>query len=205
MAISGLTQSFIYEPITLKVPCGGFNFLGGHMGETVYLYSGSTYPVVTVDNTEPIGETSSGTSLYRAEKTGIFTEILLPRYMLEQQSVDDDAVMFSVIDKQGVPLNAISCLNILGSYQGVKCVGITKPYNPDELSEEERRKMAVYDTITESMTSFALACAYTNSSANLGYASHTTFETEALSPTLNDFVPTLVLTLDEAYLAVPPS
>lgn len=203
MAISGLTQSFIYEPITLKVPCGGFNFLGGHMGETVYLYGDSAYPVVTVDNTEPIDK-----MLYRAEKIGIFAEILLPRYMLEQQSVDDDVVMFSVIDKQGVPLNAISFLNVVGSYHGVKCIGITKPYNPDELSEEERRKMEVYDTITESMTSFALACAYADSSENFGYIPHITFETEALSPTFDDFDDfdrTLVLTLDGAYLSVRPS
>lgn len=204
MAISGLTQSFIYEPITLKVPCGGFNFLGGHMGETVYLYGDSAYPVVTVDNTEPIGEMGEA-QLYRAEKTGIFAEILLPRYMLEQQSVDDDVTMFSVIDKQGVPLNAISFLNILGSFHGVKCVGITKPYNPDELSEEERRKMEVYDAITESITSFVLACAYANSSVNFGYIPHIAFETEALSPTFDNTDLTLVLTLDEAYLVVPPS
>ena len=152
MAISSSSSelTYLFEPVGNKIPCGGFNFVGGGVIGKDFIVNPFTEQLGGYYNLDDCIEVKSTTNLMRCdnlkfalhlqEKT--YITILKYSIMSDQQMPD---LLIKMVQDNCVVWNAIDYLNFLGSAYNVKCIGM----GFDPVSKY------VYENLQRSLQSFS--------------------------------------------------
>lgn len=133
MANSDMAQSseltYLFKPVENKVPCGGFNFVGGGVIGKDFVVDPFTEKLSGYYNLDDCIEVKSTTNLMRCDNLK-FTLRLSQKTlsgMLKYSIVSDQQMpdlQIKMMQDNCVVWNAIDYLNFLGSAYNVKCIGM---------------------------------------------------------------------------------
>ena len=151
MAISSSSSelTYLFEPVGNKIPCGGFNFVGGGVIGKDFVVNPFTEKLGGYYNLDDCIEVKSTTNLMRCDnlkfalhlQEKICSSILKYSIMSDRQMPD---LLIKTMQDNCVVWNAIDYLNFLGSAYNVKCIGMGfDPVNK-----------YVYETLQKSVQSF---------------------------------------------------
>ena len=121
--------TYLFKPVENKVPCGGFNFVGGGVIGKDFIVNPFTEDLGGYYNLDDCIEVKSTTNLMRCDnlKFGLqlqektYISILKYSIMSDQQMLD---LQIKMLQDNCVVWNAIDYLNFLGSAYNVKCIGM---------------------------------------------------------------------------------
>lgn len=128
-----MTQSdnltYLFKPVENKVPCGGFNYVGGGVIGKDFVVDPFTEKLGGYYNLDDCVEAKSTTNLMRCDnlkfalhlQEKICSSILKYSIMSDQQTPD---LLIKTMQDNCVVWNAIDYLNFLGSAYNVKCIGM---------------------------------------------------------------------------------
>lgn len=127
MAYSG-ELTYLFKPVENKVPCGGFNFVGGGVIGKDFIVNPFTERLSGYYNLDDCIEVKGATNLMRCDnlKFALHLQekaciaILKYSIMSDQQMLD---LQIKMMQDNCVIWNAIDYLNFLGSAYNVKCIG----------------------------------------------------------------------------------
>lgn len=121
--------TYLFEPVGNKVPCGGFNFVGGGVIGKDFIVDPFTENFEGCYNLDDCIEVKSTTNLMRCDNLKFalnlqgktLPSILKYSIMSDRQLPD---LQMKMIQDNCVVWNAIDYLNFLGSAYNVKCIGM---------------------------------------------------------------------------------
>lgn len=121
--------TYLFKPVENKVPCGGFNFVGGGVIGKDFIVNPFTETFEGYYNLDDCIEVKSTTNLMRCDNLKfalhlqgkMLPSILKYSIMSDQQMLD---LEIKVMQDNCVVWNAIDYLNFLGSAYNVKCIGM---------------------------------------------------------------------------------
>ena len=121
--------TYLFKPVENKVPCGGFNFVGGGVIGKDFIVDPFTEKLSGYYNLDDCVEAKSTTNLMRCDNLK-FTLRLSQKTlsgMLKYSIVSDQQMpdlQIKMMQDNCVVWNAIDYLNFLGSAYNVKCIGM---------------------------------------------------------------------------------
>ena len=145
--------TYLFKPVENKVPCGGFNFVGGGVIGKDFIVNPFTETLAGYYNLDDCIEVKSTTNLMRCDnlKFGLhlqeknLSSILKYSITSDQQILD---LQIKMIQDNCVVWNAIDYLNFLGSAYNVKCIGMGfDPVNKYLYENLQRSVQLFKDTI----------------------------------------------------------
>lgn len=121
--------TYLFKPVENKVPCGGFNYVGGGVIGKDFIVNPFTEKLGGYYNLDDCIEVKSTTNLMRCDnlkfalhlQEKIYIAILKYSIMSDQQMPD---LQIKMLQDNCVVWNAIDYLNFLGSAYNVKCIGM---------------------------------------------------------------------------------
>lgn len=144
--------TYLFKPVENKVPCGGFNYVGGGVIGKDFIVNPFTENFEGYYNLDDCIEVKSTTNLMRCdnlkfalhlqEKTGI--SILKYSIMSDRQLPD---LQIKMLQDNCVVWNAIDYLNFLGSAYNVKCIGMGFDPVNKLLYETLQRSVSLFSAI----------------------------------------------------------
>lgn len=127
MASNNLT--YLFKPVENKVPCGGFNYVGGGVIGKDFIVNPFTENFEGYYNLDDCVEVKSTTNLMRCDnlKFALHLQAKTISSMLKYSIVSDQQMpdlQIKMMQDNCVVWNAIDYLNFLGSAYNVKCIGM---------------------------------------------------------------------------------
>lgn len=133
MANSDMAQSgeltYLFQPVENKVPCGGFNFVGGGVIGKDFIVNPFTEKLSGYYNLDDCIEVKSTTNLMRCDNLKFALHLqekicisILKYSITSNQQMPD--LQIKMLQDNCVVWNAIDYLNFLGSAYNVKCIGM---------------------------------------------------------------------------------
>lgn len=118
--------TYLFKPVENKVPCGGFNFVGGGVIGKDFIVDPFTERLGGYYNLDDCVEVKSSTNLMRCDnlKFGLRLQEKLLSSMLKYSMEPGPDLEIKMIQDNCVVWNAIDYLNFLGSAYNVKCIGM---------------------------------------------------------------------------------
>ena len=121
--------TYLFKPVENKVPCGGFNFVGGGVIGKDFVVNPFTEKLGGYYNLDDCIEVKSTTNLMRCDnlKFGLHLQEKIPSSILKYSIVSDQQIpdsQIKILQDNCVVWNAIDYLNFLGSAYNVKCIGM---------------------------------------------------------------------------------
>ena len=121
--------TYLFKPVENKVPCGGFNYVGGGVIGKDFIVDPFTENLAGYYNLDDCIEVKSTTNLMRCDnlkfalhlQEKMITSMLKYSIMSDQQIPD---LQIKMMQDNCVVWNAIDYLNFLGSAYNVKCIGM---------------------------------------------------------------------------------
>ena len=121
--------TYLFKPVENKVPCGGFNFVGGGVIGKDFIVNPFTEKLGGYYNLDDCIEVKSTTNIYRCDnlKFGLHLQekiyISILKYsIVSNQQIPD--LQIKMMQDNCVVWNAIDYLNFLGSAYNIKCIGM---------------------------------------------------------------------------------
>lgn len=128
MAQSG-ELTYLFQPVENKVPCGGFNFVGGGVIGKDFIVNPFTEKLSGYYNLDDCIEVKSTTNLMRCDNLKFALHLqekicisILKYSITSNQQMPD--LQIKMLQDNCVVWNAIDYLNFLGSAYNVKCIGM---------------------------------------------------------------------------------
>lgn len=121
--------TYLFKPVENKVPCGGFNFVGGGVIGKDFIVNPFTEKLGGYYNLDDCIEVKSTTNLMRCDnlKFGLHLQEKLLSSILKYSIMSDrqmPELQIKMMQDNCVVWNAIDYLNFLGSAYNVKCIGM---------------------------------------------------------------------------------
>ena len=137
MADNSSELTYLFKPVENKVPCGGFNYVGGGVIGKDFIINPFTETLGGYYNLDDCIEVKSATNLMRCDNLK-FAFHLKDKFMssIFKYSITSDQQMpdlqTKMIQDNCVVWNAIDYLNFVGSAYNVECIGMGfDPANKD--------------------------------------------------------------------------
>ena len=145
--------TYLFEPVGNKIPCGGFNYVGGGVIGKDFIVNPFTEQLGGYYNLDDCIEVKSTTNLMRCDNLKFalhLQEKMLPSIL--KYSIMSDRQMpelqIKTMQDNCVVWNAIDYLNFLGSAYNVKCIGMGfDPVNKYVYENLQRSLQLFNDTI----------------------------------------------------------
>ena len=156
MAHSDMANSseltYLFKPVDNKVPCGGFNFVGGGVIGKYFIVNPFTESFGGYYNLDDCIEVKSTTNLMRCDnlkfalhlQEKVCISILKYSIMSDRQMPD---LQIKMMQDNCVVWNAIDYLNFLGSAYNVKCIGMGFDPVNKYLYENLQRSVSLFNVI----------------------------------------------------------
>ena len=121
--------TYLFKPVENKVPCGGFNFVGGGVIGKDFIVNPFTEKLGGYYNLDDCIEVKSTTNLMRCDnlKFALHLQEKACIAMLKYSIMSDQQILdlqIKMLQDNCVVWNAIDYLNFLGSAYNVKCIGM---------------------------------------------------------------------------------
>ena len=121
--------TYLFKPVENKVPCGGFNFVGGGVIGKDFIVNPFTETLGGYYNLDDCIEVKSTTNLMRCDNLKFALHLqekacitILKYSIMSDQQMPDSVI--KMVQDNCVVWNAIDYLNFLGSAYNVKCIGM---------------------------------------------------------------------------------
>ena len=121
--------TYLFKPVENKVPCGGFNFVGGGVIGKDFVVDPFTEKLSGYYNLDDCIEVKSTTNLMRCDNLKFTLRLsqktlsgMLKYSIVSNQQMPD--LQIKMMQDNCVVWNAIDYLNFLGSAYNVKCIGM---------------------------------------------------------------------------------
>ena len=158
MASSDMAQSssseltYLFKPVENKVPCGGFNYVGGGVIGKDFIINPFTESLGGYYNLDDCIEVKSTTNLMRCDnlkfalhlQEKICISVLKYSIMSDRQIPD---LQIKMMQDNCVVWNAIDYLNFIGSAYNVKCIGMGFDPVNKYLYEQLQRSVSLFNII----------------------------------------------------------
>ena len=124
---SGLT--YLFKPVENKVPCGGFNFVGGGVIGKDFIVNSEQVAIMGYYDIEDCVAVKGTTNIYRCDnlKFTTSTDNTQRRVIFDYHVTSDEEMgeaMLKYLQDNCITWSAIEYLNILLSFSSMKCTGI---------------------------------------------------------------------------------
>lgn len=121
--------TYLFKPVENKVPCGGFNFVGGDVIGKDFVANPFTEQLDGYYNLDDCIEVKSTTNLMRCDnlKFGLHLQEKMLSSILKYSIMSDrqmPELQIKMMQDNCIVWNAIDYLNFLGSAYNVKCIGM---------------------------------------------------------------------------------
>lgn len=121
--------TYLFKPVENKVPCGGFNFVGGGVIGKDFIVNPFTEDLGGYYNLDDCIEVKSTTNLMRCDNLKFALHLqekicisILKYSITSNQQMPD--LQIKMVQDNCVVWNAIDYLNFLGSAYNIKCIGM---------------------------------------------------------------------------------
>ena len=121
--------TYLFKPVENKVPCGGFNYVGGGVIGKDFIVNPFTETLGGYYNLDDCIEVKSTTNLMRCDNLKFALHLqekacitILKYSIMSDQQMPDSVI--KMVQDNCVVWNAIDYLNFLGSAYNVKCIGM---------------------------------------------------------------------------------
>ena len=127
MANSELT--YLFKPVENKVPCGGFNYVGGGVIGKDFVVNSSLVPIVGCYDIEDCVAVKDTTDIYRCDNLKFTTlyNNAEARLIFDNHVTSDEEyaeAIFKYLQDNCITWSAIEYLNILLSFSSIRCTGV---------------------------------------------------------------------------------
>ena len=144
--------TYLFKPVDNKVPCGGFNFVGGGVIGKDFIVNPFTENFWGYYNLDDCIEVKGATDLMRCDnlkfalhlQEKVCIAILKHSIMSDQQMPE---LQIKMMQDNCVVWNAIDYLNFLGSAYNVKCIGMGFDPVNKYLYENLQRSVSLFNEI----------------------------------------------------------
>ena len=144
--------TYLFKPVENKVPCGGFNYVGGGVIGKDFVVNPFTETLGGYYNLDDCIEVKSTTNLMRCDnlkfalhlQEKVCISILKYSIMSDRQIPD---LQIKMMQDNCVVWNAIDYLNFIGSAYNVKCIGIGFDPVNKYLYENLQRSVSLFNKI----------------------------------------------------------
>ena len=154
MAQSGIVSSseltYLFKPVENKVPCGGFNFVGGGVIGKDFIINSDQVTITGYYDIKDCVAVKDTTNIYRCDnlKFTTLTDNTQVRSIFDNHVTSDEeleAALFKYLQDNCITWSAIEYLNILLSSFSMRCTGIGvdavskfiwKNFGIDDLTEQ---------------------------------------------------------------------
>ena len=128
MAYSG-KLTYLFKPVENKVPCGGFNFVGGGVIGKDFIVNSEQVGITGYYDIEDCVAVKGTTNIYRCDNLKFMTSTRNTplRWIFDNHVTSDeenDEAMLKYLQDNCITWSAIEYLNILLSFSLMKCTGI---------------------------------------------------------------------------------
>ena len=129
MAQNVANLTYLFKPVENKVPCGGFNYVGGGVIGKDFIVDPFTEGLAGYYNLDDCIEVKSATNLMRCDnlKFALHLQEKMITSMLKYSIMSDRQIpdlQIKMMQDNCVVWNAIDYLNFIGSAYNVKCIGM---------------------------------------------------------------------------------
>lgn len=133
MANSDMAQSseltYLFKPVENKVPCGGFNFVGGGVIGKDFVVNSNLVNITGYYDIEDCVAVKDTTNIYRCDnlKFTTLTADTRQRLSFDNHVTSDEEfveAIFKYLQDNCITWSAIEYLNILLSFASMRCTGI---------------------------------------------------------------------------------
>lgn len=121
--------TYLFEPVGNKIPCGGFNFVGGGVIGKDFIVDPFTENFGGYYNLDDCIEVKSTTNLMRCDNLKFALHLqgkdlsgILKYSIMSDRQIPD--LQIKIMQDNCIVWNAIDYLNFLGSAYNVKCIGM---------------------------------------------------------------------------------
>ena len=144
--------TYLFKPVENKVPCGGFNFVGGGVIGKDFIVNPFTVNFEGYYNLDDCVEIKSTTNLMRCDNLkfglhlqGKFCSTILKYSITSDRQIPD--LQIKMMQDNCVVWNAIDYLNFLGSAYNVKCIGMGFDPVNKYVYETLQRRVQLFENI----------------------------------------------------------
>ena len=129
MASSSSELTYLFKPVENKVPCGGFNFVGGGVIGKDFVVNSEQVTIEGYYDIEDCVAVKGTTNIYRCDKlkfTTLTTNAQLRLFFDNHVTSAEEAVevLFKYLQDNCITWSAIEYLNTLLSFSSMRCTGI---------------------------------------------------------------------------------
>ena len=121
--------TYLFKPVENKVPCGGFNFVGGGVIGKDFIANSEQVTMAGYYDIEDCVAVKGTTNIYRCDNlkfTAVTADVQL-RLIFDNHVTSDEELgeaMFKYLQDNCITWGAIEYLNILLSFFSMRCTGI---------------------------------------------------------------------------------
>ena len=121
--------TYLFKPVENKVPCGGFNYVGGGVIGKDFIINGNLVTIMGYYDIEDCVAVKGATNIYRCDnlKFTTLTNNAQLRFIFDNHVTSDEEsgeAMFKYLQDNCITWSAIEYLNILLSFSSMRCTGI---------------------------------------------------------------------------------
>lgn len=144
--------TYLFKPVENKVPCGGFNYVGGGVIGKDFVVNPFTETLSGYYNLDDCIEVKSTTNLMRCDNLKFMLHLqekvcisILKYSIMSDRQIPD--LQIKMMQDNCVVWNAIDYLNFIGSAYNVKCIGMGFDPVNKYLYENLQRSVSLFNII----------------------------------------------------------